>query len=81
MALVSVKSLTDAEAAVQQLHGCYVQGHTLHVEHIHKSAADGQGLIKEAELSPVDHKDESAGQKRNVLRASQVSAMQNSLIH
>lgn len=52
MALVSVRNSKDAEAAVKEMNGHSVQGHALHVEHIHKFPADGQATIKESYVQP-----------------------------
>ncbi|MCI4378460.1 hypothetical protein PGIGA_G00216220 [Pangasianodon gigas] len=58
VAIVSVRNPKDAEAAVREMNGRSIQGHTLHVEHIHKSPADGQASIKKScvQLSPAAHK-------------------------
>ncbi|KAK3543775.1 hypothetical protein QTP70_027182 [Hemibagrus guttatus] len=67
VAIVCVKNPDDAEAAVREMNGQFIQGHTLHVEHIHKPPADGQVNIKEFSGQLVDcalavHKAGSAGE-------------------
>uniref|UniRef100_A0A3B1K4J8 RNA binding motif protein 44 n=1 Tax=Astyanax mexicanus TaxID=7994 RepID=A0A3B1K4J8_ASTMX len=45
-AIVGVSSPCDAEAAVREMNGRSIQGHTVRVEHIHRSPAGCQGPIK-----------------------------------
>ncbi|KAF4086941.1 hypothetical protein AMELA_G00090390 [Ameiurus melas] len=54
-AIVSVRNPKDAEAAVRDMTGRSIQGHTLHVEHILKSPTDSQAIIKESciQLAPA----------------------------
>ncbi|KAM8855212.1 RNA-binding protein 44 isoform 3-T4 [Spinachia spinachia] len=42
VAIVMVSGPQCAEAAVNELHGCYVQGNTLHVEHIRRAIRGGR---------------------------------------
>ncbi|XP_027019884.2 RNA-binding protein 44 [Tachysurus fulvidraco] len=58
VAIVSVRNSNDAEAAVREMNGQRIQGHTLHVEHIHKPPADDQVTMKEScvQHSPATHK-------------------------
>lgn len=83
---MSVRNPDDAEAAVREMNGQSIQGHTLHVEHIHKPPADGQVNIKEScsqlvDCAPAAHKTGSVGkwlipQSSNNFRASRVSITQ-----
>ncbi|KAG7331131.1 hypothetical protein KOW79_005100 [Hemibagrus wyckioides] len=66
VAVVSVRNPDDAEAAVREMNGQSIQGHTLHVEHIHKPPTDGQVTIKEScgqlvDCAPTAHKAGSVG--------------------
>ncbi|KAL6484732.1 hypothetical protein MHYP_G00067770 [Metynnis hypsauchen] len=63
-AIVIVKSPSDAEKAVREMNGQSIQGHTIHVEHIHGSAAGSQNPIKVlcAEHFPAACKARSAGE-------------------
>ncbi|XP_017547920.2 RNA-binding protein 44 isoform X1 [Pygocentrus nattereri] len=63
-AVVIVKSPSDAEKAVREMNGQSIQGHTIHVEHIHGSAAGSQNPIKAlcAERFPAAYKARPAGE-------------------
>lgn len=83
-AIVCVRNRKDAEAAVREMNGHSIQGHTLHVEHIHKSPADGQATLKEScvQLVPAAHIAGSAGEglithSSNNVHASRVSITQH----
>ncbi|KAK2850038.1 hypothetical protein Q7C36_008821 [Tachysurus vachellii] len=58
VAIVSVRNSNDAEAAVREMNGQTIQGHKLHVEHLHKPPASDQVTMKEScvQLSPAAHK-------------------------
>ncbi|XP_034741222.1 RNA-binding protein 44 [Etheostoma cragini] len=42
VAIVVINGLQSAKDAVRELHGCCMQGHTLHVEHTHKTIGESQ---------------------------------------
>ncbi|XP_074513703.1 RNA-binding protein 44 isoform X1 [Sebastes fasciatus] len=42
VAIVMISGLQSAEAAVRELHGCCMQGHTLHVKHITRNTGGSQ---------------------------------------
>ncbi|XP_035860340.1 RNA-binding protein 44 [Sander lucioperca] len=42
VAIVVINGLQSAKDAARELHGCCMQGHTLHVEHIHKAIGESQ---------------------------------------
>ncbi|KAI5621152.1 RNA-binding protein 44 [Silurus asotus] len=67
VAIVSVRNAKDLEAAVREMNGRSIQGHTLHVEHIYKSPADCRATCKEShiQLSPAAHKPGFAGKGNN----------------
>ncbi|KAI5107165.1 RNA-binding protein 44 [Silurus meridionalis] len=67
VAIVSVRDAKDLEAAVREMNGRSIQGHTLHVEHIYTSPADRQATCKEShiQLSPAAHKPGFAGKGNN----------------
>lgn len=88
VAVVSVRNPDDAEAAVREMNGQSIQGHTLYVEHLHKPPADGQVNIKEScgqlvDRAPAAHKTGSVGKwlipqsSNNNFRASRVSITQD----
>lgn len=85
VAIVSVRNCKDAKAAVTEMNGHSIQGHTLHVEHIHKSPADDQVTIKEScvQLYPVARKagDGPITHSSNKLNASRVSITQQTLTY
>ncbi|XP_017325692.1 RNA-binding protein 44 isoform X3 [Ictalurus punctatus] len=70
-AVLSVRNPKDAEAAVREMNGRSIQGHTLHVEHILKSPTDSQATIKEpcVHLAPAALKAGSVG-KRSITHSS-----------
>ncbi|XP_035391705.1 RNA-binding protein 44 [Electrophorus electricus] len=82
VAIVSVRSPTDAEAAVREVSGRSVQGHTLHVEHVQQSPASGGRPIKEScrDHPPAAHKTRSTGQRPST-RGSQSSIRLSGPLH
>lgn len=80
---MSVRNPKDAEAAVREMNGQAIQGHALHVEHFHKSPADGQATSKEScvQLSPAAYRTEVliTHSSNNNVRASRVSITQQTL--
>lgn len=72
----------DAEAAVREMNGRAIRGHTLHVEHIHEPPADGQVTNKSCtDLFPAAHSTGSTGagliqQSSNNIPATKVSRTQ-----
>lgn len=86
-AVLSVRNPKDAEAAVREMNGRSIQGHTLHVEHILKSPTDSQATIKEpcVHLAPAALKAGSVGKRsithssNNNVHTSRVSIIQQTL--
>ncbi|KAM9487026.1 RNA-binding protein 44 isoform 2-T2 [Clarias gariepinus] len=59
VAIESVRNPSDAEAAVREMNGRSIEGHTVHVEHVYESPKDSHTTIKKSCVQ-LSHKARSA---------------------
>ncbi|XP_032371287.1 RNA-binding protein 44 isoform X2 [Etheostoma spectabile] len=66
VAIVVINGLQSAKDAARELHGCCMQGHTLHVEHTHKAIGESQASasISGSEFSHHAETDSSSTERK-----------------